>query len=48
MKKLTNKQYKYIASLRKQRQYWKDCDRDQNLTIIQASYLIKKLIKLNQ
>ena len=46
--KITDKQLNYIRYLRKIRQYWLRHELDHKLTQIQASYLIKKLIKLNQ
>lgn len=46
--KITDKQLNYIRYLRKIRQYWLRHELDNKLTQIQASYLIKKLIKLNQ
>lgn len=46
--RITNKQLNYIKYLRKIRQYWVKHERDNTLTQIQASYLIKKLIGLNK
>ena len=44
--KITTRQLNYIRYLRKIRQYWLKHELDHKLTQIQASYLIKKLLKL--
>ena len=46
MEKITYNQLIYIKSLRQKRQYWEKDWKDGDLTKIQASYLIKKLIDM--
>ena len=46
MEKLSYNQWIYIKSLRQKRQYWDKDYKDGDLSKIQASYLIKKLINM--
>ena len=47
MEKLSDKQLQFITSLRKRLHYWDKMEKDNHLTKIQASYLIKKLLSMS-